>query len=241
MAGSAGSASASSAYQTGPAADVEYLSADLLFGDLEAADREWLEASVPAVTYGSGRVVHQTGQAGEILFWVCRGRLSAYWMGTPGRLPRQSEILPGTIFGEMVLAGQRLAPVRVVALEESEVRLLRRVDLERIIQRRPVVALRLLEILGQRLLYRPAGGSSASGADSSDLAARLADLLLGLADRHTGDLIGVMPHRLAALLEVDSAQVAQMLDEFCRAGYLILTPQRSRLRSPAALRRLAGR
>ena len=80
-----------------------------------------------------------------------------------------------------------------------------------------------------------------SEAARSDLAVRLADLLLRLTDRHTGDLVGVTPQRLAELVGAESSQVAPILDEFCRAGYLVLTTRHGRLRNPAALRRLAER
>lgn len=231
----------------------DFLAADSLFGDLDAPDREWIELSVPAVTFGKGRLVHEAGQAGEILLWLWRGRLHIVRTGPGGRSVEEAAIEPGTVFGEMLLAGQRLTGVRVEAIEESEVRLFRRADWERILLRKPIVAVRLLEILGQRLLQKAAGsgeprpaGPRPAGADPADLTARLAGVLLRVADRHTGDLIGVNPRSLAEAIGAEPEgpapvdQIARLLEEFHRARYLEKAGTRSRLRNPAALRRLAG-
>lgn len=215
----------------------DFLTAESLFGDLDPNDRQALEVAVPAVTYGAGRIVHEAGQAGEILYWLVRGRLRILRPVPGGRTLAEAVIEPGLLFGEFVLAGQRLGGVRVLAEEEAEVRLFRRADWERLLLRKPVVALRLLYILGQRAVQpKPAG---APAAEAPTAAARLAGVILQLADRHTGDLTGIDPERLAAVCDLPVGEAARLLDEFQKAGYLVRTGTRGRLRNPAALRRLA--
>lgn len=214
-----------------------FLSAESVFGVLEPADRQTIEATIPAVTFGEGRLVHEAGQAGEILFWLRRGRLGIYREAGARKLAVAS-VEPGTLFGEMLLAGQSLSGVRIEAIAESEAGLLRRGDLERLLHNHPVVAVRLLEILGGRLVRRRT--DPLPGKDTSDLTARLAATLLGLVDRHTGDLVGATPQRLADTIGADIGEVSQTLEGFFKARFLEKAGNRARLRDPAALRRLAG-
>lgn len=215
----------------------DFLTAESLFGDLDPHDRQALEVAVPTVTYGAGRIVHEAGQAGEILYWLVSGRLLILRPVPGGRTLTEAVIEPGVLFGEFVLAGQRLGGVRILADEESEVRLFRRADWERLLLRKPVVALRLLDILGRRAVQPKPGGAPADEAPAA--AARLAAVILQLADRHTGNLTGIGPERLGAVCDLPVNEAARLLDEFQKAGYLVRAGSRGRLRNPAALRRLA--
>ncbi|HEX2173496.1 MAG TPA: Crp/Fnr family transcriptional regulator [Dehalococcoidia bacterium] len=214
-----------------------FLSAESLFGTLEPADRQTLEADIPGVTFGAGRLVHEAGQAGEILFWLRRGRLGIF-RASGGRKVLSTAIEPGMLFGEMLIAGQSLSTLRIEALVESEAGLLRRGDLERLLHRHPVVAVRLLEILGGRLVRKRT--DSAAGPAPSELSVRVAAALLGLVDRHTGDLVGATPQRLADAIGADLGEVTQTLEGFFQSRYLERVGTRARLRDQAALRRLAG-
>ena len=57
----------------------------------------------------------------------------------------------GTVFGEMVLTGQRLRNCYAQALEESEVSAMCRADVERLILDKPEVGLQLVHLLSDRL------------------------------------------------------------------------------------------
>jgi CRP/FNR family transcriptional regulator, cyclic AMP receptor protein len=58
----------------------------------------------------------------------------------------------GTVFGEMVLTGQRLRTSFAQAMEESEISAMCRADVERLILDKPEVGLQLVHLLSDRLL-----------------------------------------------------------------------------------------
>src|SRR5215211_2595185 len=88
----------------------------------------------------------------ETLFVLQRGRVRIYRATPEGREFTVAVVESGTIFGEMVLTGQRLRNSFAQAMEESEVSAMCRADVERLILERPEVGLQLVHLLSGRLI-----------------------------------------------------------------------------------------
>src|SRR5918998_5843475 len=87
----------------------------------------------------------------ETLFVLQRGRIRLYRATPEGREFTLTVLQSGTVFGEMVLTGQRLRNCYAQAVEESEVSALCRADVERLILDKPAVGLQLVHLLSDRL------------------------------------------------------------------------------------------
>jgi CRP/FNR family transcriptional regulator, cyclic AMP receptor protein len=87
----------------------------------------------------------------ETLFVLQKGRIRIYKATPEGREFTIAVVESGTVFGEMVLTGQRLRNAYAQALEESEVSAMCRADVERLILDKPEVGLQLVHLLSDRL------------------------------------------------------------------------------------------
>jgi CRP/FNR family transcriptional regulator, cyclic AMP receptor protein len=88
----------------------------------------------------------------ETLFVLQRGRIRLYRATPEGREFTIAVVESGTVFGEMVLTGQRLRNSFAQAMEESEVSAMCRADVERLILDKPEVGLQLVHLLSDRLI-----------------------------------------------------------------------------------------
>src|ERR671917_1021487 len=87
----------------------------------------------------------------ETLFVLQRGRVRLYRATPEGREFTLAVLQSGTVFGEMVLTGQRLRNCYAQAVEESEISAMCRADVERLILDKPAVGLQLVHLLSERL------------------------------------------------------------------------------------------
>lgn len=115
----------------------------------------------------------------ETLFVLQKGRVRIYKTTPEGREFTVAVLDSGTIFGEMVLTGQRLRNSYAEAIEESEVSAMCRADVERLILDKPRVGLQLAYLLGERLA---AHETRMGDMALKEVPARLASLIRMLVD-----------------------------------------------------------
>ena len=115
----------------------------------------------------------------ETLFVLQRGKVRLYRATPEGREFTIAVAGSGTVFGEMVLTGQRLRDSYAEALEESEVSAMCRADVERLILDRPRVGLQLIHLLSDRLATHE---TRMEDMALREVPARLARLLLLLVE-----------------------------------------------------------
>jgi CRP/FNR family cyclic AMP-dependent transcriptional regulator len=131
---------------------LRHLSAIDIFRDLAPEDLDWLAAHTTMVTARRGQLVYMPGETSEGLFLLKTGGIRIYRLSAEGKKLVLSTLSPETFFGDMPLAGQQMYGAFAEAIEDSTLCVLGRADLERLIQTRPQVAIRLLEAVGRRLL-----------------------------------------------------------------------------------------
>ena len=111
----------------------------------------------------------------ETLFVLQKGRIRIYKATPEGREFTIAVVESGTVFGEMVLTGQRLRNAYAQAMEESEVSAMCRADVERLILDKPEVGLQLVHLLSDRL---NAYETRLEDLGLKEVPARLASLIL---------------------------------------------------------------
>jgi CRP/FNR family transcriptional regulator, cyclic AMP receptor protein len=196
---------------------LRHLSAIDIFQDLSAADLDWLAAHTTMVTARRGQLVYMPGETNEALFLLKAGRVRIYRLSADGKKLVLSELAPQTFFGDMPLAGQQMYGAFAEAIEDCTLCVLGRADLEGLIQTRPQVAIRLLEVIGRRLLEAEA---IIEDFAFKSVAARLATTLLRLWAEE-GDLVLGRTHQdLADMIGTYRETVTQTLDDFKRRGLI---------------------
>ncbi|MBX9393917.1 Crp/Fnr family transcriptional regulator [Streptomyces sp. TRM72054] len=122
-----------------------------IFCDLSEPEMEAIAAAAPMKTYAAGEMLYTPAQPCEVLFILKRGRVRIFRVSTDGRALTTAIISPGTIFGEMVLLGQRMYDSYAEAIDDAVVCVMSRADVHRFLLADARIAARITEILGRRL------------------------------------------------------------------------------------------
>lgn len=213
----------------------DYLLTMDIFRDLEPERIEMIEQATVMRTIAKGQILYSQEDRAEALFLLKRGQVTIYRLTPAGKRLELATIGPHTFFGEMPLLGESLRHAFAEATEESLLCVMSRADVERLIRAQPQVALRMLEALGRRLADREARLEELAYRSAP---ARIAALLLRLADSHAdvdlavthqeiGDMIGALRETVTAIL--DGFQAEGLVD-LRRGHVLVRDPQGLRLR-----------
>ena len=129
-------------------------------------------------TVRKSKVFYRPEEMGEVLFILKKGIVQLYRISPEGKKLVITTLTKGSLFGEMSLLGQQMHNTFAEATTDCTICVMSRNDLERLILQRPQVALRILDITGQRL--RDAE-SRLEDLAFKGIPARLCSLLLRLA------------------------------------------------------------
>lgn len=122
-----------------------------VFEPLSAAEIERLDERLPDAHLETGDVFYSPDDPSEKVFILRRGKARIYKVADDGRELTLAVVDAGTMFGEMTLTAQRLQGAYAQAMEPSEVSLMLREDLERLILEKPQVGLQIAHLLSERL------------------------------------------------------------------------------------------
>jgi CRP-like cAMP-binding protein len=122
-----------------------------VFESLSAAEIERLDERLPDARLETGDIFYSPGDLSEKVFILRRGKARIYKVADDGRELTLAVVGAGTMFGEMTLTAQRLQGAYAQAMEPSEVSMMLRTDLERLILEKPQVGLQIAHLLSERL------------------------------------------------------------------------------------------
>lgn len=216
---------------------VGYLKTVEIFSDLSDEELEALESSVTNIPCAVGKIFYAPEDSGEALFFLKEGKVQLYRISPDGRKLITNILAPGTIFGEMSLIGQGMYHSFAEAVEECSVCKMERGDLERLLLDRPRVALRILEVLGRRLLEVEA---RLEGIAFKTVAGRLASLLLRLMKEQGPTIRGLTHQNLADDVGTHRETATQTLTTFRTMGLLATGRKRIEILDPEGLQRIAN-
>ncbi|MGD9048303.1 MAG: Crp/Fnr family transcriptional regulator, partial [Anaerolineae bacterium] len=144
---------------------------------------------------------------------------------------------PGTIFGEMALIGQGMHNTFAEATEDCVLCVMSREDVERLLITKPMVALRIFEELGSRLKETEARVEEIA---FRGIPARLASLLLHLADERASDTITGMTHQdLGEQIGTYRETTTQTLNTFKADGLIDIGRKRITILDREGLQKIA--
>lgn len=184
---------------------VELLEHAPLFSVLHPADLATLASRFHAVRYGRGEVVFREGEPAERLLLIDEGKVKLSISHPSGQELLIGVLGRGQIFGELEVIDRGPRAMDARAMEDSRVYALASDDFWTMLENRPALARRLLELMARRL--RRADQTS-QDLVFFDATTRLARRLLELAEEH-GEPLEDQAVRI--LVRVTQEEMAQMI------------------------------
>jgi CRP/FNR family transcriptional regulator, cyclic AMP receptor protein len=206
-----------------------------ILSPLSPDEHAWVAENTTMVTCPRGRIFYTPDDPGEVIFLLKQGRVSLYRLTPEGRKLTVATLDAGTCFGEMGLLGQGMYGCHAEAATDCLLCVMSRSDLQALIRRNPDVAIRLLDVLGNRLRERE---QDLEHLAFRGIPARLAALLLREADVF-GTISGQSHQDFADRLGTYRETVSQTLGRFRTEGLVAIEPKRVRLLDPDGLRAYA--
>ena len=195
---------------------MQHLSTMEIFTDLSEREREELDRITTMSTVRKSKVFYRPEEMGEVLFILKKGIVQLYRISPEGKKLVITTLGKGSLFGEMALLGQQMHNTFAEAITDCTICVMSRTDLERLILQRPQVALRILEITGERL--RDAE-SRLEDLAFKGIPARLSSLLLRLADED--DIVVGFTHQdLAEMVGTYRETATQVLNDLKSKGLI---------------------
>jgi CRP/FNR family cyclic AMP-dependent transcriptional regulator len=165
-----------------PVDNVALLQNHPLFGALEPAQLKRIGSFARRHRVHSGTTIFAKGDAGTSLFSVCAGTVKITVPSIDGREAMFNLLHAGEIFGEIALLDGQPRTADAVAMTDCELMVIERRDFLNFVHAEPTVALKIIELLCQRLRW---SSQHFEELVFLNLPVRLARLLMRLLDQES--------------------------------------------------------
>jgi uncharacterized membrane protein len=133
------------------AVTLESLRSVPLFASLDDEAARDLSALLEARDAPSGVSLFRTGDAGDAMYLLARGRVRIHIRDADGHEVTLAELATGDFFGEMALLDGKPRSASATVLEDARLVVLAREDFHAFVRRKPEVALKMLSAVTERL------------------------------------------------------------------------------------------
>jgi CRP-like cAMP-binding protein len=211
-----------------------------LFRQLSPADLQRVAEAAREKNYPRHSVILFEDDPGDALYVVAKGQVKVVLIGDDGREVILSVLGEGEFFGEMALLDDEPRSAHVIAMEDSDLLVLRREDFEAILAQSPQIALALLRELTRRLRR---ADEKVGALVLLDVTGRVARLLLELSDDSGGDRITrrLTHHTIAQMVGSSRETVSRTMRDFVSKGHIAVSRREILILDRAALSQAAGR
>ncbi len=216
----------------------DFLATVPLFSGLDPQELQRFCELTREKSYPRGSVILFEDDPGDSLFVVRRGRVKVVLIGEDGREVILGVLGVGEHFGELALIDDRPRSAHVIAMEDSDLLVLRRDDFRARVESSPSVAWSLLTELSRRLRR---ADEKIGGLVLLDVPGRIARLLLDLAEEGGGATIekSLTHQTIAQMIGASRETVSRAMKEFQDAGWIAVERRRIAVSDRAALERRA--
>jgi CRP/FNR family cyclic AMP-dependent transcriptional regulator len=223
---------------------VRLLSLVDIFEPLSEEEIEQHNGQLSDVHLEPNEIFYTPQDRSERLFVLWKGRVRIYRTTDGGREFTLATVEAGTIFGEMALSAQQLQGAYAQAMESSELSVMGRADLERLILEKPEVGLQITRLLSERLRRYE---TRLEDITLKGVTARLASLLVLLLESEgvvTGDHSLKIPthythQHLGTMVGINREAITRAFGQLQNEGIVQLRRRLIYVRDAEALRRRA--
>jgi len=215
-----------------------------LFSVLRGEDMRDLAGKFHGVRYRRGEVIFREGEPAERLFLIDDGRVKLTTASPTGQELLVAVLGRGQIFGELAVVDRGTREMDARAMEDSKLFSLASDVFWSMMEGRPALARRLLELMGRRLRR---ADQATQDLVFFDAPTRLARKLLELAEEHgesngeRGIVIGtrVTQEEMAQMIGVSRESANRLIASFAGRGWIEWNDGRPILLTPESLMRRA--
>ncbi|HNT42955.1 MAG TPA: Crp/Fnr family transcriptional regulator [Syntrophorhabdaceae bacterium] len=122
-----------------------------LFADLKDTELETISRILYVNTYHRGQLIFQEGEDGNALFVVLKGRVKVCLYDEEGREYVLDVIGKDGFFGELALIDELPRSANAIAMEGSDLLIVRRADFTKLLMENPSISIHILKVLAGRL------------------------------------------------------------------------------------------
>ncbi len=189
--------------------------------------------------YPKNSVILFEDDPGDALYVVASGRVKVVLIGEAGKEVILSVLKDGDFFGEMALIDDEPRSAHVIAMEDTDLLVLRREDFQRCMEGQPGMALSLLRALSGRLRK---ADEKIGDLVLLDVGGRIARLLLELAEEGDGETISrnVTHSTIAQMIGSSRETVSRTFRNLADSGLIEVSQQAIVIRDREGLKRTAG-
>ena len=209
-----------------------------LFSQLRESDLWRIREATVSRSYPKDSIILFEGEPGEALYVVLSGRVKVVYIAEDGREVILGTREKGDFFGETALLDDLANPAHVIAMQDSELLVLRREEFRRCLSDMTGMGLGLLRALSRRLRH---ADDQIRGLVLLDVRGRVARLLLDMAERNDGVAVpkGITHNIIAQMVGASRETVSRTLRELTTEGLLHVTGRRIAIADQPALRAAA--
>jgi CRP-like cAMP-binding protein len=193
----------------------------LLFRALDEGAREELASRMRHRQFKSGEPIFHIGAPGQSMMVIVKGTVRVSLPGPTGKTVILADLSTGDIVGEVALLDGKGRSADATALTNCTVAALERRDVLPLIEKRPDVCLKLLELMCARLRK---SDERMSEIAFFELPARLAKVLLERIDQAGGGApkLSLSQTELASMINASRENVNRCLKDWQRRGLVSL-------------------
>lgn len=182
-------------------------------------------------TLGADEVLFEKGEPADALYAIRRGQIRIATGTAGGRRLTLNLLGSGDVFGEVALLDGRSRTADAIAAEPTELFVVRRRDFQALLEQKPALAIRIIELLCERIRWMSERMEETVLLPVSE---RLARRLLALAEDYGADL-SVSQEELAIFVGATRETVNRQLQVWKRMKIVELGRGRVRLIDTGAL------
>lgn len=197
-----------------------------IFNHLEKDQMDEIMKAVKSVSYKKGEFIYSAGDQSDSLYIVSRGKIKIYRLSESGKEQTVRILTPGDFTGELALFRGSIHESYAEAMEETDVCLITRSELQDFLLKFPTIALRILSEFANRL---EESEKQAARFATEKVEKRIAFFLEECLDNRKKSMELVLPMSkkdLASYLGTTPETISRKLAEFEDAGYIRQLPRR---------------
>jgi CRP/FNR family transcriptional regulator len=122
-----------------------------IFNHLENAQLDEIMEMVQSVSYKRGEIIYRAGDLSDSLYIVKNGKIRIYRLSESGKEQMVRILIPGYFTGELALFKETFHEAYAEAIEDTQVCLIKRSDLQELLLKYPSISLKILTELTNRL------------------------------------------------------------------------------------------
>ncbi len=214
-----------------------------LFQELTGEELKQVDQMSEMLTFKRGQQIFFHGGPGGYVYCLKSGRVKISRLSQEGKELILDIVMPGEIFGEILVGGEAAEDTMAEAMEDTQICLIPRNRFEQLLRVHPNLSFHLIKLIGLRLRRIE---SRIEDLVFKDVQGRLATILLQLARDHgIRDSRGILlrprltQQQLASLIGASREVVNQTLAEFKRQGLIAIEGRRIIISDQEALAKLA--